>query len=228
MMYIQIRHWYDMKRRRYQSSIRDAAASRTRERLVDAAVAVLGTVEGIGEFSLAMVAKKAGVTRLTVYNQFGSRRALLEAAFDEIAVRGGLLRLNTVMADADPHAALSQTIAIFCEFWSSGLSALRLLHASGASDPELAQSVDERNERRRGLLRALVRGVAKNHRMPPKTQRDLVDTLFALTSFWFFSQLTIEGRTAEAVCRIIQQLAADAMHHHISTATANQTPSSTR
>jgi AcrR family transcriptional regulator len=217
-----------MKRRRYQSSIRDAAASRTRERLVDAAAAVLGTAEGISEFSLATTAKKAGVTRLTVYNQFGSRRALLEAVFDEIAVRGGLLRLSAVMTGSDPHAALSETITIFCEFWSSGLGALRLLHASGVSDPELAQSVDERNERRRGLFRALVRRIAKDHPMPPRSQRDLVDTLFALTSLWFFSQLTTGGRTTAAVCRIIQQLAVDAVHHHVSTATANKTPSTAR
>jgi AcrR family transcriptional regulator len=217
-----------MKRRRYQSSIRDAAASRTRERLVDAAAAVLGMAEGLGEFSLATVAKKAGVTRLTVYNQFGSRRALLEAVFDQIALRGGLLRLSAVMSGTDPHAALSQAIAIFCEFWSAGPGALRLLHASGASDPELAQSVGERNERRRSLFRALVRRIANDHPIPAKSQRDLVDTLFALTSFWFFSQLATGGRTAAAICRIIQQLAADAVQHHISVAAANKGPGSAR
>src|SRR5258708_7873434 len=172
-MYTEIRHWRDMKRRRYQSSIRDAAASRTRERLVDAAAAVLGTAEGNGEFCLGTGAKKGGGSRLTAFNPFGSAPAPLEAVFAPIPVRGGLLPPSAVMAGSDPHAALSQTITIFCEFWSSGLGALRLLHASGASDPELAQSVDERNERRRGLLRALVRRVAKKHRMPPRSQRDL-------------------------------------------------------
>jgi len=39
---------------------------------------------------------------------------------------------------------------------------------------------------------------------------DLVDTLFALSSFWFFSQLATGGRTATAACRIIQDLATDA------------------
>jgi hypothetical protein len=43
------------------------------------------------------------------------------------------------------------------------------------------------------------------------TERDLVDTLFALTSFWFFSQLSTAGRTATAACRIIQGLATDAV-----------------
>ena len=62
-----------MNPRPYQSPNRDAAASRTRDRIVTAAAAILGTAEGIEDFSLQAVAKKAGVTRLTVYNQFGSR-----------------------------------------------------------------------------------------------------------------------------------------------------------
>ena len=90
-----------MSPRRYESPRRNAAAARTRRRIVAAAAAILGAAEGIGEFSLEAVAKKASVTRLTVYNQFGSRRALLEAVFDERAARGGLHRIADVMAGAD-------------------------------------------------------------------------------------------------------------------------------
>lgn len=205
-----------MNPRPYRSPNRDAAASRTRDRIVAAAAAVLGTAKGIEDFSLQAVAKKAGVTRLTVYNQFGSRRALLEAVFDERAVRGGLHRLGDAMATSDPHAALLQVIAIFCEFWTFDPGALGLLHAAGASDPDLAPSVAERSERRRRLFAALVRRMTDNGphslgRLRPKAACDLVDTLFALTSFWFFSQLATAGRTATATCRIIQELATDAV-----------------
>lgn len=200
-----------MNPRPYQSPSRDAAASRTRDRIVASAAAILGRAKGIEEFSLEAVAKKAGVTRLTVYNQFGSRRALLEAVFDERAVRGGLHRLVEAMATSDPHDALLQIIAIFCEFWTFDPGTLGLLHAAGASDPDLAQSVGERNERRRRLLAALVRRMAHQGRTRAKAERDLVDTLFALTSFWFFSQLAAGGRTATATCRIIQELAMDAV-----------------
>jgi AcrR family transcriptional regulator len=95
---------------------------------------------------------QAGVTRLTVYNQFGSRSALLEAVFDERAARGGLHRIAGAMAASDPHAGLLQVIAIFCDFWSYDPRALGRLHAAGASDPEFDASVRERNERRRRLL----------------------------------------------------------------------------
>ena len=200
-----------MSPRAYNSPSRIVAASKTRQRIVAAAAAILGTAEGISGFSLQAVAAKAGVTRLTVYNRFGSRRALLEAVFDEMAVRGGLHRIPAVMAGSDPQAGLLQVIGIFCDFWSFGCDALGPLHAAGASDPEFGASVRERNERRRRLLSVLVRRLAKDRKLRPKAPGDLIDVLFALTSFPFFSQLTAAGRTTQAASDLIQGLATDAV-----------------
>jgi len=211
-VYIQMWHSRDVSPRAYNSPRRTVAATKTRARIVAAAAAILGTAEGIRGFSLQAVADKAAVTRLTVYNQFGSRRALLEAVFDEMAARGGLHRIPEVMAGSDPQAGLLQVIAIFCEFWSFGSDALGPLHAAGASDPEFGASVRDRNERRRHLLSVLVRRMANDRKLRPKALGDLIDVLFALTSFAFFSQLTAGGRPAAAACGLIQGLATDAVH----------------
>ena len=200
-----------MSPRPYRSPRRAAAATKTRARLLAAAAAILGAPAGIGGFSLEEVARKAGVTRLTVYNRFGSRRALLEAVFDERAARGGLHRLAEAMAASDPHAGLLQVIAIFCDFWSYDPRALGRLHAAGANDPEFDASVRERNERRRSLLLALVGRMAVGLSPPRDAVHDLVDVLFALTSYPFFSQLTAGRRTADAACRLIQGLAMEAV-----------------
>jgi AcrR family transcriptional regulator len=197
--------------RPYRSPRRDAAATRTRARIVVAAAAILGAPEGISGFSLEAVGRKAGVTRLTVYNQFGSRRALLEAVFDDRAARGGLHRIAEAMAASDPHAGLRQVIAIFCDFWSYDPGALGRLHGAGASDPEFGASVRERNERRRRLLSVLVGRMAEGTHPRSKALGNLVDVLFALTSFPFFSQLTAGGQTANAACTLIQGLATDAV-----------------
>jgi len=197
--------------RPYRSPRRAAAATKTRARLLAAAAAILGAPAGIGGFSLEEVARKAGVTRLTVYNRFGSRRALLEAVFEERAARGGLHRLAEAMAASDPHAGLLQVIAIFCDFWSYDPRALGRLHAAGASDPEFDARVRERNERRRSLLLALVGRMAVGLSPPRDAVHDLVDVLFALTSYPFFSQLTAGRRTADAACRLIQGLAMEAV-----------------
>jgi len=200
-----------MSPRAYKSPRRDAAASATRERIVAAAAAILGAADGIRKFSLDAVAKKAGVTRLTVYNQFGSRRVLMEAVFDERAERGGLFRIVEAMQDPDPQAALLRIIGIFCDFWSSDPGTMRLLHAAGASDAEFAESVHERNERRRSVLSAIVRRLAAGRAPPPKALGNLVDVLFALTSFAFFWQLTAGKRGAEAARRMIEEMAMDAV-----------------
>jgi hypothetical protein len=136
---------------------------------------------------------------------------LLEAVFDDMAARGGLHRIRAAMARPDPQAGLLEIIAIFCDFWSFAPDALGPLHAAGASDPEFGASVRERNERRRGLLSVLVRRMAKDRKLRPKALGDLIDVLFALTSFPFFSQLTAGGRSAEVACGLIQGLAMDAV-----------------
>ena len=201
-----------MSPRAYKSPRRDAAASATRERIVAAAAAILGAADGTRKFSLDAVAKKAGVTRLTVYNQFGSRRALMEAVFDERAERGGLFRIVEAMQDPDPQAALRRIIGVFCDFWSSDPGTMRLLHAAGASDAEFAESVHERNERRRSVLSDIVRRLAGGRAPSPKALGNVVDVLFALTSFAFFWQLTERKRTAEAARRIIEEMAMDAVN----------------
>ena len=89
-----------MPTRPYTSSIRTAAAAEKRERVIAAAARSLREDASIAGFSLDAVAKAAGVTRLTVYHQFGSRRGLLEAVFDDIARRGGLNEIAGAMAMA--------------------------------------------------------------------------------------------------------------------------------
>jgi len=159
--------------------------------------------------SLDAVAKKARVTRLTVYNQFGSRRALLEVVFDDLAARGGLHRIPSVMASPDAHAALQQIVAIFCDFWSGTPAALVRLQGAAAGDAEFAASLRARNERRRQLLTVLVNRMGERSPRRPGMVAEVVDTLFALTSFGFFSELTANGRSASAACCVIQSLAMD-------------------
>src|SRR4051812_20394585 len=114
------------KKRSYVSEARTTAAAQKRKSVIEAAQRLLrdGSIAG---FSLDAVAKAAGLTRLTVYNQFGSRRGLFEAVFDEIAQRGGLARLKVAIDHPDGRAGIEQLVEIFCSFWSSD-PALASLH----------------------------------------------------------------------------------------------------
>jgi AcrR family transcriptional regulator len=190
-----------MSTRRYVSSVRTAAAAETRARVIEAAARSLREDASIAAFSLDTVAKAAGVTRLTVYNQFGSRRGLLEAVFDDIARQGGLTKIADAMAMADPRAALDRLVEIFCAFWGRD-PAVGRLHEAMATDPEFAQALLERNERRRKTFNALIgRTAAKT--ASPRVRQDTVDVIFALTSFAMFAMLS-KDRSVEEVCALVK------------------------
>ena len=155
----------------------------------------------IARFSLDTVAKAAGVTRLTVYNQFGSRRGLLEAVFDDIARRGGLHEIADAMAMADALPALDRVVGIFCGFWARD-AAIGRLHEAMATDPEFAEALLERNERRRKLVGMLVGRVAAKT-ASRRAREDAVDMIFALTSYPMFAMLN-RGRPTDEVRRLLQ------------------------
>jgi AcrR family transcriptional regulator len=163
-----------MSTRPYTSSVRTAAAAAKRDRVIEAAARSLREDASIANFSLDAVAKAAGVTRLTVYHQFGSRRGLLEAVFDEIARQGGLTAIADAMAMSDPHAALDRSVEIFCAFWNRD-PAVGRLHEAMATDAEFAQAA----------------------------RRDAVDLIFALTSFAMFAMLRAD-RSVEEVCALVK------------------------
>jgi AcrR family transcriptional regulator len=200
-----------MSARRYVSPKREAAAARTRERLVRAAARLLRSPEGLRALSFESVARAARVTRLTVYNQFGSRKGLLEAVFDDRAERGGLRRIPEALGNPDPHAALLRVIEIFCEFWESDRETITRLFGMAATDPDLTESMRARNERRRRILTVLVGRLASRQEVATEGSKDLIDALFALTSFQVFSELVQPGRDATAACQLIQKLAEGAL-----------------
>ena len=197
-----------MATRRYVSSVRTAAAAAKRDRVIGASARLLREDASIASFSLDAVAKAAGVTRLTVYHQFGSRRGLLEAVFDEIARQGGLVQIPEAMAISDPRAALDRLVEIFCAFWSSD-PAVGRLHEAMATDPEFAQALIERNERRRTTIDVLIRRIAGKI-ASARARQDAVDMIFALTSFSMFAMLG-QSRSAGDVCKLIKSACRDAL-----------------
>ena len=190
-----------MKKRAYVSSVRSEAAAEKRDRVIEAAANLLREDASIARFSLATVAKAARVTRLTVYNQFGSRRGLLEAVFDNIARQGGLHEIADAMAMPDPLLALDRVIEIFSSFWARD-AAIGRLHEAMATDPEFADALLERNERRRKLARMLVGRLAAKT-VSRRAREDAVDMIFALTSYPMFAMLN-RGRPTNEVRHLLQ------------------------
>jgi AcrR family transcriptional regulator len=189
------------KRRSYRSDVRAAAVDETRARIVAASHRLLRGGKDLPAFSIDAVARAAGVTRLTVYNQFESRRGLLEAVFDDMALRGGLFELPSVMAEADPLRALRRVVAVFCHFWAAHGSAYLTFSALTKLDEEIGAALKQRTERRRRVLTALVSRLSA-----VEDPDSLVDVLFVLTSFETFNALCIRKRSHAEVETLIWRL----------------------
>jgi len=177
--------------RTYRLGQRQLQVEDTRQRILAAARDVLAFDD---QFSVDAVAARAGVARMTVYNQFGSRAGLLDALFDWLAERGGMASLAEVFAMSDPRLALDAFLATFCGFWASDRLVLRRLRATAALDSELGALVHRRDEWRRGGLRRLLGG-----------RPDVVDTVQVLSSFESFDSLAEAGRSAEEVYEVLRR-----------------------
>lgn len=198
-----------MTPRPYRMISRQESADRTRGRVLRAARALLTGRGGSGRFSLDAVALRAGVTRMTVYDQFGSRRGLLEAVFDSFAEGGRLPELlPAAFRRPDPLEALDRLVAAFAGFWSSGRRAIRRVHALAVLDPELGRAVEARNARRREAIAVLVERVSRRYGKPvPRERAEVEKLLHVLTSFETFDALAGAKGELEDWVPAVQRLA---------------------
>ncbi len=144
-----------MTPRSYRLGRRQAAVDRTRARILQAARALL-VASGGAAFSIDAVARRARVTRATVYQRFGSRPQLLEALFDDLARRGGMWDLATAFRQPDPEEALARFVATFGRFWTAHRPIHRRLLGLGTLDAGLERTLRARQEWRRQGLRVIV------------------------------------------------------------------------
>ena len=211
-----------MSPRTYRMETREAAAAQTRDRILSAARDLLMS-EAFSEFTMDAVARKADVSRLTVYYQFESKVGLLEAIYDYIAKRGHLERLPEIFRlGNDPLRTLNDFMRVFAEFWASDRNVIRRLHALAAIDAEIANGLHARNERRRNGLRVIIERYGRSYPSLTALQEPVaIDTLHMLTSFETFDALAGSGRPFEEVVEIIRKMA----HHAIGFAPAFVPPS---
>lgn len=198
-------------KRAYRSVRRAEATDETRARILAAARRLLRGGGRLPAFSLEAVAKQAGVTRLTVYNQFESKLGLLEAVFDDMARESRLMQdMPSVFALPDPQAALRRFVSIMCRFWDYHRRALPRFDALTRLDEEVAASLKARKERRRLVLATLVQRLGS-----VRDAVELVDLLYALTGFEMFDALSVHGRDAVVVEELMQATVASAVARYV-------------
>jgi AcrR family transcriptional regulator len=182
-----------MSPRSYRLGRREGAVKRTREAILAAARDVLASAGGSG-LSAGAVARRAGVSRITVYNQFGSKDGLLR----QLAA-GAQRGRSPAVRPADARDELRHRIVESCLMWASDPLLFRGLPAVATA--ELGMQGDDR---------ALAERLASAGQLRPGCSlKEAEDVIGALTSFAVFDRMHKDGRrSTTAVAEILMRLAA--------------------
>jgi AcrR family transcriptional regulator len=178
-----------MPARPYRLGRRQPSVDRTRASILAAARELLTSVPAEA-VSVGAVARRAAVSRITVYNRFGSRGGLLEA----LAQRP---EPSPPDPAADPSELLKQRISRSCSAWSADPALFRKL-------PPVNQPGELEQDR------LLAERLAAADRLRPGCSiKEAQDVIAVLTSFETFDRLHRDGRrSTAAVTDILMRLAA--------------------
>ena len=197
-----------MSPRPYRMGKREAAAAETRTRILEAARQLLAN-KSETDLSMEAIARRADVSRLTLYYQFKSRPGLLEALYDHLATRGNMRNLTQAFHEPDPSVALEKLIRTFVGFWSSDPVVIRRLRGMAVLDPDIDQGIRARDARRKHIAREILRRVVlAGKKKFTAVQQDLAaDVLSMLTSFESYEALARAGHSNPKIVATITRIA---------------------
>jgi AcrR family transcriptional regulator len=193
-----------MPPRNYDLGRRRKASEETRVKILEATRALVGGKGDLGDFSMEAVAEKAGVSRMTVYNQFESRTGLLDALADHLAAQAGMYRLREVFGEEDAERAVRKFVEIFIGFWASDRSTLRRMRALGVLFPSLHGGVPGRDAWRLEAASNLMKRHADRLRLSTAAARqEAAELLSAVTGFDVFDALCTDSRPPAQVAHLL-------------------------
>jgi AcrR family transcriptional regulator len=172
------------QKRRYELKARAAAQEATRARIAAAASSLHEEV-GVAKTTVADIARRAGVQRLTVYNHFPDLEALLPACSAHWLAEHPRPDLGSALAMEDPAERLRAVLTLLYGWNRENSPAQRRLLGERATVPELdawlARSTDL-------ALAELAAGLAAGFDRPD------AHALVALAlDFWTWQRLDREG-----------------------------------
>jgi AcrR family transcriptional regulator len=199
------KHSEEQAKRPYELGKRLEQMDHSRAAILRAAQAQL-EANGYRQWTMSSLAAESGVTRQTIHNLFGTKKALLEALFDVIALEGGMESMREAMTQPSAKAMLEHFVKIFCGFWAKNRVLFRRIHGIGAIDPEFGAVIEARNRRR---FMAATRVARKMGCGLEAEQR--AAALTALTSFEFFDALAENCAGAGETQAVVLELAQNAL-----------------
>jgi AcrR family transcriptional regulator len=185
---------------------RAAATEATRRGIIAAARDLLATQQW-EHFTVEAVANRAGVTRVTVYNQVRSKRGLLDAVLTDLTERA---RMDQLLSDTQHLNATDACAAIVrqtCRFWHTERDVLRPVFGLAGVDQDVAAALAQRERWRQDQLQHLLGRLAAEA-TPTATfaPSDVLATALAITSFATYDRLGALADNPERAANMINHL----------------------
>jgi AcrR family transcriptional regulator len=185
---------------------RAAATAATRRGIIDAARELLATQQW-QQFTVEAVASRAGVTRVTVYNQVGSKHGLLDAVLTDLTENAGMDQLLTKTQQVGASEACSMVAQRTCRFWHSERPVLRPLFGLAGADHEVAAMLSQREQWRGNQMRSLVQRLTAETATPSTfDEADTLAGVIAVTSFPAYDALGAVADRPDHAARLLNHL----------------------
>jgi AcrR family transcriptional regulator len=188
--------------RKYELKARAESQERTRQRIAKAAAELHGTV-GPAQTTVAEIARRAGVSRLTVYKHFPDNASLYPACSAHYAREHPLPDFGEALASEDPVDRVRSLLrVVYGGVYRERRRMLRNLHRDRRLDPALDEFMQDNADLAiAALADALVAGFA--------LAGDRAVRLRSLTGvaldFWTWDRLTGEGLDDEAAADVMTE-----------------------
>jgi AcrR family transcriptional regulator len=190
------------KNRKYELRSRAESQERTRQRIAEVAAGLHEEV-GPAETTVAEIARRAGVSRLTVYKHFPDNAALYPACSAHYASEHPLPDFGAALAQEDPVervAALLRTV--YGGLYRERVAMMRNLYRDRRRDPALDEFMGANADLAlAGLADALLAGFD----LEPD-QKERVRSLVAVAlDFWTWDRLSRDGMDDEAAAGLMSE-----------------------
>jgi len=177
------------ERRRYEQKVRAERRQETRRRIVEATVRLHRDV-GPARTTVAEIARRAGVSRLTVYQHFPDEADLFSACQGRFVELNPRPDLRAALALTDPGARVRETLRlVYASYRQTEAMTAKIQrdrHAIPALNELMERTSDEQLNRTAGLLAAGFRARGKRANQLRTLARLALD-------FWTWRRLSADG-----------------------------------
>ena len=185
--------------RKYELKARAESQRETRERIARAA-AELHEQKGVAHTTVAEIARRAGVTRLTVYNHFADLSELLPACSAHYMALHPPPDLGSALALADPGERVRAALARLYGWYRETEPMFGKLFSDRASVPELDEFMEQDIDR---MQAELADGLAAAFGARGRRAERLKTLIRLALDFWTWRRLTSGGLDDEAAAEVM-------------------------